>query len=334
MPVVSVGDMSQQFISMRNSGAIKTELARLSNSLSSGQIDDVTAAMNGDTVRLSGLNYTLAQLDGYGQAATETKQILSNIQSVLGQVDALRQQSSAQLLLVNDESTVAQVDEAARSGRQTFDVMVATLNKQVADRSLLGGSAVSNAPLATAEVMLSDIEFAIGGATTFLAIETVVNTWFDDPAGGFATVGYAGDTGPLVERRISETSTVSIDARADNPAVVATLKSAAMAALADRLPVLDQGVRSELLQAAGEGLFAASSGLVAMQARVGSAEMIVETTQTEMTARASVLGAERNDLVLADPFETASQLQSVQLQLETHFTVTARLSQLSLLRYI
>jgi len=38
--------------------------------------------------------------------------------------------------------------------------------------------------------------------------------------------------------------------------------------------------------------------------------------------------------VNADPFETASTLQAVQLQLETHYAMTARLSRLSLAEYL
>jgi flagellar hook-associated protein 3 FlgL len=53
-----------------------------------------------------------------------------------------------------------------------------------------------------------------------------------------------------------------------------------------------------------------------------------------MTAQETGLQMAINDLVSADPFDTATRLQSVQLQLETHYSVVGRLSQLSLLRYI
>ncbi|MDX8350356.1 flagellin [Cognatiyoonia sp. IB215446] len=334
MPVVSVGDMSQQFISMRNGGTIKTELARLSESLSSGLVNDVTQALDGDTTRLSGINYSLEQLDGYAQAAEETSQTLANIQNVLGQFDTLRGDSSAQLLLINGESTINQIDNAARDAARNFSVMITTLNTQVADRALLGGADVTGAPLETPDVMLTDLQAAIGGATDFATIDAAITTWFDDPAGGFATTAYLGDTGAPVEKRISDTRTIPIEARADDPAIRETLKSAAYAALADGLPGLDRDTKVTMLERAGTGLYTAAADLVSVQSRIGTAESEVEQSQTDTNAQLSALQIARNDIVLADPFETASQLQSVQIQLETHYSVTARLSQLSLLRYI
>ena len=334
MPVISVGDMSQQFISMRNSGAIKSELSELAESLSSGRVTDVTRTLNGDTVRLSGINYSLVQMKGYQQSITETTQTLIGIQAILGQVDTMRADTAEQLLLVSDESTISQVDEAARAARDTFSEMVTVLNTQIADRSLMSGTRVDNPALANPEDMLADMITAIGGATTPAAISAAITTWFNDPAGGFATMGYLGDTGAVAQRRVSETNTVDLDARADDPAIRETLKFAAVAAMANDLTGLDRTTKATLLQDAGTGLFTASSELIGVRARIGSAEAEVAQSETEMNAQKTSLEIAKNNLVSADPFDTASRLQSVQLQLETHYSVTARLSQLSLLRYI
>jgi len=70
---------------------------------------------------------------------------------------------------------------------------------------------------------------------------------FDDPAGGFATVAYLGDTGEPLEKRLDETLSLSLDARADDPEIRATLKGAAIAAMADQLPGLSQTVKAGLL---------------------------------------------------------------------------------------
>ena len=125
-----------------------------------------------------------------------------------------------------------------------------------------------------------------------------------------------------------------LDVSADDPAIRETLKSAAYAALADSLPLLESGTKAELLERAGTGLFAASVGLVSVQSGLGAVEAEVEQSMTEMNAQQTTLQIAMNDIVSADPFDIASRLQSVQIQLETHYSVTARLSELSLLRYI
>ncbi|MEM8537537.1 MAG: flagellin [Pseudomonadota bacterium] len=334
MPVTTVGDMAQQFTAQRNTGAIKSDLARLADSLSSGKVADISAALEGETARFSGIKYTLTQLDGYQQIGSETQQYLQNVQIVLSKVDATRNLTAERLLLVNEASTIAQVDEAAGSARSAFETVVRTLNTQVADRALLGGADVDGPPLATAQAMLADIQTAIGGATDLATIVTAVETWFDDPAGGFATLGYQGDTGALVQKRVSETQTVTMTARADDPAIREVMKGTVLAALAADLPGITQEVKTDLLQDAGQRLFVASSDLVAVQARVGFSEAEVAQAITENAAQQTTLGIAQNDLITADPFETATRLQAVQLQLETAFSVTARLSQLSLTRFI
>ena len=334
MTALSVGDLSQQFTSMRNGSLIKSELAHLSDSLSSGKVSDITRHLGGETARLAGIEYSLTQLDAYAQIGSETQQHLAAQQTILTEVDDVRGSTAARLLLVSDASTAAQVDEAAFSARSSFETVVRSLNTQIADRTVMGGAHVANAPLAAADQMLADLQTAIGGALDAAAIIATVDDWFDNPAGGFATTGYIGDTGPTQERRVSDTRSVGLAARADDPAIAAVLKSTALAALANDLPTLDFDTKRTLLQEAGADMFGAASDLVGMQARVGFAEAQVAGALAENAAQQTGLGIARNDLISADPFDTASRLHQVQLQLETHYAVTARLSQLSLLRYI
>ena len=51
-------------------------------------------------------------------------------------------------------------------------------------------------------------------------------------------------------------------------------------------------------------------------------------------AEASALQIARNGLVAADPYDTATAIQAVQTQIETLYTLTARLSRLSLTDYL
>ena len=334
MSVVSAGDMAQQFRSLRNGNAIRSELNTLAQSLSSGKVADLTKALNGDTARFSGIRYSLSQLAGYSQVATETKQTLANIQTVLNKIDSSRSATAESLLLVSDSSTVAQINEAAWSARGTFEEIVMALNTRIADRALMGGNEVTAAPLANAETMLADIQTAIGGALDQATISATVGAWFSDPAGGFFTSGYQGDSADPAVQRVSDTKTLEIDARADDPAIRSVLQGAALAALANDLPGLSQQTRSGMLQEAASQLFGAGSDLVAVQARIGFSEASVDRALAETSAQQNTLRLAENNLSSADPFETASQLQATQLQLETFFSITARMSQLSLLRFI
>lgn len=334
MSTVPLGDMAKHFTALRNSNAIKSDLFKLTDSLSTGRISDLTESLGGETTRFSGLRHTLTQLDGYLQVGSETGQTLSNVQIILDKVDGSRGRIAERLLLVSDSSTTTQIDEAAQAAQSGFQEIVSALNTQIADRALMSGNRVDAVPLAAAGSMLTDMQTAIGGAVDPAAIITIVQDWFSNPAGGFVNIGYLGDSGTFPTRQLTENLSIRVDARADDPAIRQVLQGAALAALANDLPGLDRNAKVALLRESASQLYSAASGIAAVQARVGFAEEGVSRALTEVTAQQTSLRVAENDLVLVDPFETASRLQATQQQLETFFTLTARMSQLSLLRFI
>lgn len=334
MTITYTGDMAQQFQSLRATKTIKSDLARLSSSLSSGRAPDLVAHLGGDTTRLGGLNHSLVKLDGFLQASRETSIILDTMQTAITAIDTTRSQLTDTLLLVTDASTTVQAQQAGETARAALDKLVAVSNTRTADRALFGGRNVESAPLADAAIMLDDIIAQIGTDRSFAGIRAAVVTWFDDPAGGFANIGYRGAGGPDMQRQISQDETVTLSARADDQALRDVLRGAVLATLSATLPGIDRTTKIDLLKAGGETLFGAASGLVAMQSRIGTAQARTAETQAETIAQQSSLQIAVNDLVSVDPFETAVRLQDVQRQLETNYSVIGRMSQLSLLRFI
>ncbi len=80
--------------------------------------------------------------------------------------------------------------------------------------------------------MLASLSTAATGAVTATDVISAVNDWFDNPTGGFATMGYLGDTGAPMERSIDAGVNATIMARADHPALKDLLRSSAILALA------------------------------------------------------------------------------------------------------
>lgn len=334
MTMTAISDMAQQFSALRAGGAIKSDLARLSASLSSGRVEDVTRHLNGETAQLSGIQHKLTQLDGYQQVARETGQMLDRIQQVLAQVDTMRTELTNQLLLVGDSSTNVQVDAAAQTARSALDAMVSAMNTRMADRVLFGGRDSATPPLITADAIITAVQAAIGPDRSLAGITAAISGWFDDPGGGFEVFGYRGDTEGTMQRQISEDRQIQVSVRADDPAIRDILKATVLAAITDDLPGLPADVKTDLVQSAGTRLSGTASGMVAVQARIGLALGVTAAKQAEMTGQQTGLNMAMNDLIMADPFDTATRIKAVELQLETHYTIIGRLSQLSLLKFI
>jgi flagellar hook-associated protein 3 FlgL len=330
----SLGDGALSFQLSRQNNDLKTGLNRLSGELSSGEVSDRTRALGGDTSRFSGISHSLKILDTFRQATRETAQNLSAVQTTLSAFDGKRASLAADFLTVSESSPSYQVDEVSRKATTAFRDLVGTLNTRVADRTLLGGAAVDQTALASPDAMLADIAASVGPTTILNDIVAAVDTWFDDPAGGFATMGYTGDSGDRPSRALNETANVTLDARADDPAIRDVLKAAALASLADSMVNLAPQSKGALVFESGVRMQTAATGVAQLQSRVGFAEQEVERTSVENSARHAVLSAQYNDNIGADPFDTASALQSLQIQLETHYAMTARLSRLSLVEYL
>lgn len=335
MTLSTIGDMRQFFMTSRSNALLKADLNTLVEELTSGQASDLTQHLGASQTNLAGLNRQLNMLDRFGQSNSDTAQVLSMMQSVLLGVESNRAFASNALLTIDSGSSIEQISNVADIAKSSFDSTIQALNTRYGDRSLFGGVDLDNNPLADASVIMDEVRLAVDGLTDPTDITAAVNAWFDAPAGGFETLGYQGDPSDVLTRSIDANQTVDIDARADDQAVRDALKAFALGALAaDTTLALDLNARRALQAGAGNALLSVSGSLTGMQARLGYAEGLVEEASVRISAQQSSYGIARNELVSADPFETATRLQAVQQQLETQYTLTARLSRLSLTEYL
>lgn len=335
MPVVSIGDMSQHFLSLRNTGSIKSDMARLGQELSTGRVANLADHLNGDTRQFQGISHSLEVLDAYKKTANETAIELDHTQVSLNRLEGIRGQLTGSLLLVSADSSSVQIKQAAAAAKLSFGDMISTINATFAGKHVLSGSNVDKPPLARTDLMIDDIVSQIGSSTQISDIVAAVEAWFENPTGGFFALGYQGDLGPIQSRNLSNNHSVSSGIRADDAAIRGMLKGAALAAI---LPALQGNIslqdQGRILQQAGLNSLEAAEGSALLQSTVGSLQETVGTAITEISSESTSMSILYNDLSASDSFETATKLDAIQTQLETHFAVTGRLSRLSLLEYI
>lgn len=334
MAPATLGDGVQALLLRQANVQLRDRLNTLADELSSGKKADLTADL-GDTTLYRDAVRQMETADAQTRNAAEVEQGLAAMQTYLDQLDGQRRGLIDSAVTVSQESTEAQVIAAAEQGRQSFDAMVATLNGRFAGKSLFAGNATDTTPLADADIIMADLRGAIAGATDADSAIAAIDAWFDTPGGGFDTVAdLSTATGPL-ERRIDDTTTITIEAEANDPALREALKSAVIVALADDTGiVMATRERAQMVRVATDRMFSDAETLASLRGRIGLSEARVEEVQTRLTAQVTSLTILRNNLDAADPFETASVLQEMQGQLEMHYTVTARLARLSLAEYI
>ena len=330
-----LGDLARYFSSSMTNGKIRSELNRLTKELSTGRVSDLAKSLTTQVDRVPDVSRRL----GIARNAEKISQMIGGqlglVQLSLDAVDGRRLGLYETISVMSQSSGNAWHSEAADQAATTFEDMIAALNTRYAGKALFAGTAEDVSPFADPGTILTDIRATVAGLTTAADVVAALDTWFDAAGGGFETVAYLGDDGDLASRRIDPLTQISFDARGDDPGIREVLKGVALTALADDAGLaMSDAERDALVDLGAASLLASSSAFVDLQARVGADEARAEEARARLTAEVLSLEIIYNSLVAADPFETATELEQMQIQMETHYAVTARLSQLTLTRYL
>jgi flagellar hook-associated protein 3 FlgL len=332
MTRVSLGDMAQTSMLARYQTSLKLELQRASAEVTTGKVADPGLALRGDFRALAGIDSALSRLQGYRSANTEAAMRATAMQTAIGTIAEYADSLSGTLLTASSSGTTSQIDTASRQAHSDLRSVIGTLNTRFADRSLFAGTATQTAPLPNADTWLANLQSSLGAVTTAADVVTAIDAWFAAPAGFDATYQGGGGTDPV---DIAPGEEADLDIRATDPAIRATLRGLAMSAL------LNTGVlagnpseRIALARQSAEALLTSANDRTYLAARIGLAEERIGAATTRNANEETALGLARNALVEVDPYEAATRLESAETQLKSIYSITARLSRLSLVDYI
>lgn len=331
MAAITLADMAQNFALRRHNASLQADVQRLSTEAVTGLASDTGRRVGGNYTELSAITGSLARLQAQGVAMTLAKTLVSGTQDALDTmgkaVGSLATEMSDPTLTGNPSSVAA----LGASSLQAFESVVGTLNARAGGQSLFAGTAVDDPALADAATILSAVQQAAAGATTAQDAVAAVDRWF---AEDFATVAYQGG-GDRAVFAVGDNDRVKAMTTATDPALVETLKGLALGALLTRGALAgSENERQALAQSAGTTLLGANDARTTLAARVGAGEARLEAVQTRATAQLSTLEMARTNLLSVDSYETAVRLEATQTQIETLYSVTARLSRMSLTDFL
>lgn len=335
MNLHTTGDLAQSFALRRQGNTLRQQMDRLTQELSGGRAADLTRHLSGNLARLAEIEHDLATLGAYRVAAQEVTVDAGAMQAALGKVQDVSAALSGDAITVGSVNGGVRIDTFAATARNALGAVFGALNSDVAGRALFSGTRSDRAPLASPDILLNDLRTIIAGAGDTAAVKTAIDSYFDTPGGGFETSIYLGGTTDLAPSLLGSGESVTLSIRADDTALRQQLKAMALAALADDPGLaLPESARRDLVREAGVALLAGQDRLTALRADLGATEARLDQSATRIAAEITSLQMSRNTLISVDPFETASALEQVQLQIETLYTLTARASRLTLVRFL
>lgn len=334
MNLTSIGDLAQNLLLRNRSAEIKSTIAALTQELSTGQTTDISTRLGGDYTYLSEIDRNLTRLNGFTLAAAEAAVLAGASQLALERVHDVASNLGPDLLTTIPSTLQVVRSQATAQAKDGLDTVMAALNGSVAGRSLFSGIATDRAPLESADTLLTALKTEVAGLTSANDILTAIDDWFADAA-GFDAVMYTGSDQSLAAIQVGSSEYVNLSLRADDPDLKEMIRNTAVAALAANSDLaLGADAQNGLLRAAGEGLLQSDAKLTGLRADLGYAEGRIEEASTRNASARTGLEYARNELLEADPFDTAARLQEVQFQLESLYSVTVRNSRLSLLSFL
>ncbi|SEL55102.1 flagellar hook-associated protein 3 FlgL [Roseovarius azorensis] len=335
MNLQTFGDMAQTFALRRQGTTLKQQMDLLTRELSSGRAADLSRHLAGNLLRFSQIEHDFVILSSHRTAAREAAVDTRTMQTALGQVQTLSVSLAGNAITVGSAAGGVRVDTLAAEARSILGSMIGALNSSVAGRTLFSGTQTDRVPLAPLGTLLDDLRLAVQGADSPDAVRAALDVFFDTPGGDFETTIYRGGTTDLSPYELGAGESVALTIRGDDPVLRGQMKQVALAALSDDPGVLlSEADRRNLVFGAGTALLAQQPGMTALRANLGFAEARIEQSASRISAEITSLQTARNDLVSADAFETAGNLQQVQFQLETLYTLTARAARLSLVNFL
>lgn len=335
MTILNIGDLSSSTRIMRDVGRTKENLERYATELSSGISSNLTTKLKGNFAPISGIEYGLARTESYRSTIEEYRLLVEAQQSVVQNIRDIGDVSDT-LLALTETTDATLLITAGNDAVARFSAVVGALNTQVGGRTVFAGVDTFSPALADAEELLLAVEseLTVAGATTASEVDTIVSNWFD-PGGGFDTLGYQGGAAASYQIRLSDNESGTPLQTAQTQAIRDQLAGLAKAALIGR-NVLSGNIEEQgnLARISGENLIASDDNLVKFQARIGTIESQIQRAKVEIEYQSASLEISRAQLVEVDPYEAAIKLQNSEVQLQTIYTLTSRLSNLSLVNFI
>lgn len=334
MNLTAIGDLARGMTLRTRASEIKTQIETLSHEMSTGKVQDLSGRLGGDYSQILDLDRSLARLDAFKIATSEAELFADLMQTSLTTFGESVGEVTSSLLSFGTSNHAVTHEQASVHARNELDTMMSALNTRVGGRSLYSGIATDVSPLPSSDTLLTALEAELIGLTIMTDIRTAAETWFNDPA-GFDAVIYQGSTTALTPMQISEHERIDIPLTAADPAFKAALRDVAVAALASNSALaLPADQRTLLFTQLGVDLANAQDATVNLRAQVGASQARVEEATTRNASARTSLEFSRNELIAADPYETAAKLQTVQFQLESLYSVTVRNANLSLVNFL
>lgn len=335
MTFSSIGDLASSMILNQSRTQAKASLMRLSQELASGLTSQPADRLRQDFSGLSDWEQSMSSAAVRQKTLAEGLARAEAKQSVLQGVADTVSDTASEMSVIAPAWQASDMRHASENAKASLDQILGLLNTTSGNQSLFAGADTDGPAMAGISEVLASVKVAIGPATLATDVINALDAWMVDPVTGYEAQAYLGssDAGPQI--RLDQSMLADIPGQANEAAIKDVVRNLLLAGLASDTGLnLPHGTQKVLLQTANQGLRSAEGEVISLQAQVGRAEAQIAEATTRANSQYATAERLKLDALGVDEYETATKLQSAELQLEKIYTLTARSARMSLLEYL
>lgn len=332
---------------MRQSmSALQKELVEAQHEATTGLPSDVGIKLGRQNERRVSLELDIERLGSIVDTNSLSRARLEATLSASSAVSDIGQNLLSALTTSIGQSSTGSV--AAAAGKSALSSITSLLNTTLNGEFIFGGINTSSEPIR---------DFEDGGAqaaldTAFLThfgfsktdpaavsiskpamegfLNTVVTAFFQEPDWSANFSDAANET---INSRISLSETTTASFSANEQAFRDAVFAAVIVAEFLEGP-LGSGARDAVVEKSIGLVANSTSGIASLQGQAGFYANRIEQTSERLTTLIDEFTKQADEIAAVDPYEAATRLNSLLTQIETSYTLTGRLQQLSLMRFI
>ncbi len=328
---------------------LQSELNKAQTELSTGKVSDLGLALGGRAGNVAGFQQQQDHMQGFMDTNSLLSTQLDTFQNSATNLLGDAQEMVNQLISNRNAANGANQSQTQASGK--LQSLISTLNLSMGGDYVFGGintgvkpmadypgSPANPAKLAVDAAFTAAFGMAPGSAAASGISASAMSSFLDTQFSAlFDQTHFAGTWSAASDTvRISEISAgqhVDSSVSANDPA----MRKLAMAytMLSDLgVDKLNADAFQTVMDKATQVLGSAKKGMIDIQTQLGITQSLVEKTNTRLGLQKSMLTTAIGNLQDVDPYEATTRVNNLTTQIETTYSMTSRLSQLSLLKYL
>lgn len=307
-------------------GELRSKLTQASTELVTGRKSDLALSLGSRTGEYNLIAKALADINAGTERLNLTKSRLSATSTVLSQIRESLTQFSVQAQSFFVEGNDLQ-NVPLKEARNEVSKLLQTLNTSFGGRTLFSGDEVTAKPFISDEQFFAILDPIFGNVDDLATLDGRLTEFFAE-GGQFDTEVYLGGNGNAAGVRLPNGGSIEFGFRGDDISVKKALEGLV------RIVYAPEDSDASFINNSLKRLFRSEALLIDAEAELGRQQNIVESSIEVSLEQKILLQQSEDALAGVDPYEAATRVQTLETQLQTAYTVTARLSRLTLTNYI